>query len=151
MTDQPHPPRVAVVVCERVLQETDKAISAIRIVDKITINVAIADGEPLPTALAPSEIRFSVLAILKADEARGEQEIRIPVVTPSGARMGNDVVVTPVFRKPEDGANLIVNAALIVTEVGVYWVEVRWGKSDALLARTPLLIDVARQRLAPPQ
>jgi hypothetical protein len=70
--------------CERVLQEKDNVLSAIRIVDQINVQ-ALGDVAPedLP---AGSTIQSTLLVMLKAGDARGPQTIQVVIEDPAGGR-----------------------------------------------------------------
>jgi hypothetical protein len=69
---------IAFLLCEKLLNEADGVVSAIRIVDQITgpadAKPEIGDGITFPA--------LHLLAIVKAGDAKGEREIGLRLVTP---------------------------------------------------------------------
>ena len=119
----------AALVCEKVLQESNGVISAIRIVDRI-IFICGPDGQPL----VQREPIFFLIAF-KSGEARGSHPVEIIREEPSTTR--TTVVQAQMFFEGEDrGANLVVQAAFEPAEPGLYWFDVR--VNDRLLTRIPL-------------
>jgi hypothetical protein len=104
-------------VCDRVLQEQDGTISAIRIIDRATF-VAGDDGRPV-------EGRQPVVFLIafKSGAARGRFTVELLREKPSGEQ--GPVLQAPVFFEGEDrGVNLILNAIFEPDQEGLYWYDV---------------------------
>lgn len=105
------------VICERVLQEQDGVISAIRMVDRVFF-VADPDGNLLQ---AQHPIWF--LITFKAGAARGSYTVEIRREKPSGEE--GPLIQAPVlFEGEERGVNLIIQGAFEPDQEGLYWFEV---------------------------
>jgi hypothetical protein len=110
----------AALICERVLQEKDGVLSAIRIVDTFTIA-----RDELPTKGAPRVLGLSVLVILKSGALRGQSHLSLTIRDPDGKR--NDLQEWPVLLNgDENAAQLVLNLALGAEKLGLYWVDVVW-------------------------
>ncbi len=130
----------AALLCEKVLQEKDGILSAIRIVDRI---IATAQGSQPPVQMPPVLVNITALLMLKSGEVRGSDTIKVQPVAPSGLR--SPEISWPIFLEGEDrGANVILQVAFQAMEEGLYWFDVTF--KDELLTRIPL--RVVYQRLA---
>jgi Family of unknown function (DUF6941) len=130
----------AALLCEKVLQEKDGILSAIRIVDRI---IATAQGSQPPEQMPPVPVNITALLMLKSGEARGSYTVKIQPVAPSGFK--SPEVSWPIYLEGEDrGANIVLQIVFQAKEEGLYWFEVSF--KDELLTRIPL--RVVYQRLA---
>jgi hypothetical protein len=128
----------AALLCEKVLQEKDGIVSAIRIVDRI---IATAQGSGLPEQMPPLPVNVTVLIMLKSGEVQGSHTIKIQQVAPSGFR--SPEMSWPIFLEGNDrGVNLIVQISFQANEQGLYWFDV-YFKQD-LLTRMPLRVVYQR-------
>jgi hypothetical protein len=125
------------VFCERVLQEKDNVLSAIRIVDQINVQ---AQGNIAPEDLpAGSTIQSTLLVMLKAGEARGPQTIQVVIEDPVGGRREGpeqSVVFSP---GPAGGVNLIIPLMMQLSSAGLYWADVLINRR--LVSRVPLTVN----------
>lgn len=129
------------VLCEKVLQEKDGVLSAIRIVDRI---IHTAFGSETPEQMSPVPVNLTALLSFKAGAARGTRTIKWSPQAPSGQRLPE--MSFPAFFESEDrGINLVVNLAFQANEEGLYWFDVIL--EDQLLTRIPLRI--VYQRVTP--
>ena len=130
----------AALLCEKVLQEKDGILSAIRIIDRI---IATAQGSQPPEQMPPVPVNITALLILKSGDVRGSHTINIQPVAPSDFR--SPAISWPIFLEGEDrGANIVLQIVFQAKEEGLYWFEVTF--KDELLTRIPL--RVVYQRLA---
>jgi hypothetical protein len=101
--DNTGPFLTAAAICERVLQERDGVLSAIRIVDRITLTAAGEVPEHLPE-FPPHNL--TVLVSFKSGNARGRHTVSFRVEKPSGEE-GPALGEFPVlFEGGERGVNL---------------------------------------------
>jgi hypothetical protein len=129
VTDTGGPYLQAALICERVLQEQDGVVSAIRVIDRVYF-VTDAEGRPL----SPQH-PITLLITLKSGAARGSYSVRIEREKPSGERA--PVLEAPIFLEGEDrGANLVVAAAFEPDQQGLYWFDVLF--ENDLVTRIPL-------------
>jgi hypothetical protein len=125
--DGPH--LQSALVCERVLQEQDGVMSAIRIIDRIFFLLG-PDGQPVDAA---HPIIF--LISFKSGSARGRYTVTVEREKPSGERSGS--FQAPVlFEGEERGVNLVVNAQFEPDQDGLYWFDVLF--EDQRVTRIPL-------------
>lgn len=118
------------MICERVLQEQDGVVSAIRVIDRIFFILG-PDGQPLNP-----KHPITFLIMFKSGAARGRYSVQVEREQPSGHKSG------PLFEAPvlcegeERGVNLIVNATFEPEQEGLYWFDVLFeGKR---ITRIPL-------------
>jgi len=126
------------VLCEKVLQEKDGAVSIIRIVDRFTVMVA---GPAAPDEMPPGTIHTNLVVTLKSGFLKGRQNLRIVPTTPSGKRLSE--LSTGVLLEGDDrGVNAIFDLRLPVNEEGLYWFDVQLD--EQLLTRIPLRLVYQR-------
>jgi hypothetical protein len=131
----------AALVCEDLVQETgDLAISAIRLVNRITAH----DLTPKLGALVP--LPLVLLVSFKAGEVIGKRELSLYMVSPSGKRnqpssFGQRRILS--FAGGDTGAVTAVGLALEYEGDGTYWIDVRLdGRS---YSRIPLTFLTANR------
>ncbi|HEV7494472.1 hypothetical protein [Baekduia sp.] len=124
----------AALFCERVLEERDGVMSAIRIVDRLTII------QPEPPFIAA----VTAVISLKQGKAVGRYALGLRPEAPSGLQL-------PVFQAPvnfdggegDRGVSVVLPLQLEVEE-GLYWFDVLWIDDRAdhqeLLTRMPLRV-----------
>lgn len=126
------------VFCERVLEEKDGVLSAIRIIDRVTYRAVV----PRPSEeMPPFPLNVVALISLKGGRALGRHTLTLRATAPYGTagRQLPDFSVPVLFEGGEDrGVNVILNVAMQVTHEGVYWFDVKLD--DALLTRMPLRV-----------
>jgi hypothetical protein len=138
---------LAAVFCEKVLQERDGVISAIRIIDQLT---QAAAGPDPPQAMPPFLSELTMLVSLKAGDARGRHGVKIRPEAPGGFQLpAIEQAIT--FQAGAGGVNLIMQVALPIAYEGVYWFDVILTgprpQEDRLLTRIPLEVIYAPQRV----
>ncbi len=128
----------AAVLCEKVLQEKDGVVSAIRLVDRFVIT---ASGAQPPGQMPKINLAMTALIIFKSGDARGSRTVAIKPIMPSGRVLPETLL--PMFLEGDDrGANLIANIKLEVSEEGLYWFEV--SCNDDFVTRVPLRVVYQR-------
>jgi hypothetical protein len=122
------------VICERVLQEQDGVLSAIRIIDRLTQTV---QAPQLPEELPRVQFQCAILVVLKSGSARGRHQVEFVNEHPSGRR--NAVFSTSVLFEGEDrGNNLVVRASMEFDAEGLYWFDLL--VDGRLMTRTPFRV-----------
>jgi hypothetical protein len=130
----------AAFFCERLLEESDGVLSAIRIVDTVTIQ----DEERLSEAQAPL-INLTLFIAFKAGEARGSFDLTVVMEEPTDnpAHAQEQYSQTLDFYGTEDrGVTVIMPATMTVGEEGIYWFGIYLG--EQLVTRLPLRVVVLR-------
>jgi len=127
------------VFCERVLDEKDGVISAIRIIDRLTFT---ASGEKAPEKMPQVNLSVTLLVRFKSGDASGQYELKVKPISPSGKEL-------PTFTMPfmlgggELSANMILGYAASFEEPGLYWFEIMLG--DTLYTKVSLNVIYERK------
>ena len=135
-------------VCERVIQESDGVISAIRLVDTLTVQtIAIPKSPEAPQEGHPVNavqlFDLHVLVMLKAGELAGDFRIALQMRDPKG-KVVRLPVDAPVVFKGGDGVNLNFKFGLPNNgPEGQYWFDVLW--SGEILTSIPLMLKRAAE------
>ena len=124
----------AALLCEKVLQEKDEVISAIRLVDRITLT---AHASSSPETLPPLPVSLYALISFKSGNAKGRHTLKWVAETPSGIRLPEQLLSVH-FDGDDRGVNLVLNINMIVNQEGVYWFDIIL--EDQLITRIPLRI-----------
>lgn len=135
---------VAFLMCERVIvAEDDQTLSAIRIVDSISLPPDAAqqgrEGAELPA--------LKLLAIIKKGEASEEINLKLICADPTGKK---DTVGTSLVTMESDDpmmtTSLVTSVRVINIKKGIYWIELL--ANDSLIARTPLKVNILDEETA---
>lgn len=134
----------AAFFCERLLQEVDGVLSAIRIVDQVTAQ--FSDPRPTP-AVSTVPLSLTFLLSFKSGRARGTRHLVVemaPSDGPSPSRPSQEYQQTIVFDGPDDrGDTIIMPIAIHAAKAGTYWFNVYLDKR--LVTRVPLRVEVPGQ------
>jgi hypothetical protein len=129
--------------CERVLEEKDGVLTAVRIIDRFT-QVRPA---PSQSGFIPQPVSAVLLVMLKSGDARGSHELVIEVESPSGIRRPL-LSLSVLFEGEDRGVNVIVPLSFHPEEEGLYWFNVQ--TAYRLLTRMPLRVVFQTLRLQSP-
>lgn len=130
----------AACFCDRVIEDKEGVLSAIRIVDRI---IHRAHGQGMPAEMPKVQVAVTILIMMKSGAARGSNAIRIRAEAPSGMRLPE--LSLPVLFEGEDrGVSITLPMQMDVDQEGVYWFDV--SLNDVLMTRMPL--RVVYERLA---
>jgi hypothetical protein len=110
----------AAFLCERVLQEADSVLSAIRIVDRLTQS---AVGPDAPEEMPPLSMQLFALVAFKSGSARGSMQVDLRPEDPSGRQLGT-FGQTVHFEGEDRGVNMIVGFNFVAEIQGLYWFDV---------------------------
>ena len=124
----------AAFLCEKVLQEKDEVLTAVRIVDMLFVSIPAnmpSDAKPMIQATA-------LVAFKKASPGTEAEmhQVALRVCTPSGRQLPPlmaDIVFKPVDQL--SGFNLIGNLNIGVEEFGLFWLDVLLD--NELMTRIP--------------
>jgi hypothetical protein len=108
------------VFCEKVLQEKDGVISAIRIVDRMTI---AASGEGAPEKMPPIDIAIVMLVRFKSGSASGKYELKVKPISPSGKELATTTLPF-MLGGGELAANIVLNYTIKAEEAGLFWFDI---------------------------
>lgn len=128
------------IFCERVLQERDGVISAIRIIDRIT---RAASGPATPEEMPPVPVNLFVLLAFKSGSARGRHTVHLRPEDPSGLKLA-ETSLPILFEAEDQGAVITLNLGFEAQHEGLYWFDV--SLDEELITRMPL--RVVYQRLS---
>lgn len=137
-TDYIGPYLSAAIFCEKVLSEKDNVLSAMRIIDRITLTVS---GDAPPAKMPPTNVSVTALISFKSGEHRGSAEVKFVGRNPDHKVFATSVL--PILLEGDErGSNSIVNLNMQVNQEGLYWFDVLIG--ERLLTRMPLRIVYQR-------
>lgn len=110
----------AAFVCERVLQEQDGVLTAVRIVDTFTMS-SPEDGPQM----VPIGVELTLLVMLKSGDVQGSSHVELRLRFPSGKiqELGKHAIT---LKGGEHGANIIAKLRVPIKEYGLHWFEVYW-------------------------
>lgn len=134
------------VLCEKVLQEQDGVLSAIRIVDRFT---ARAVGAEVPDQMPTMTVEPTLLVIVKAGDARGRFALKLQPERPSGQKMPALDFYIRFDGAPDQGQALVLPMKMEVEEEGLFWLDLFFVAApgeEQLLTRMPLTIRYEPQR-----
>jgi hypothetical protein len=113
-------------MCERIIEDKEGVLSAIRIVDTFTVQ------SPPQGVLSPSVqpvVNLTLLVSFKAGEAKGKYDLKLRLHAPSGRTLKSkddqaDSIFPLVFEGlSNQGVNVVVNFQLPTAELGQYWFD----------------------------
>jgi hypothetical protein len=138
----------AAFFCERLLQEVDGVLSAIRMVDHVTAQVAEPESSD---RVATVPVRLTLLVSFKTGRTRGTRDLTVVLVPPDGpspAWPSQDYTQTILFEGPDDrGDTIIMPIAMSADRAGIYWFDVYLD--NQLLTRVPLRVEIPKQTPGP--
>lgn len=124
-------------VCQQVLYDQDALISAIRIIDTITVR-KLATAE---TAI----VELFVVVLAKSSAPRpSERTMRVDLIHPQGKRSELGSGVAKFNTSPDNdhpiGATLVIQIELAIRETGLYWINIEL--ENETVAKLPLTLSV---------
>ncbi len=131
----------AAILCDRVLEERDGVLSAIRIVELFGFAGSATVDSSSETERPPVGVPIALLLLvmLRALPSRGAT-LGLQLVNPSGRR---GKPTEPVHLEPAGsyrGVNARFEITFIATETGTHWLEVLLD--EALLTRVPFDVEI---------
>jgi hypothetical protein len=138
----------AAFFCETTIEDKkDGSLSAIRMIDTITVNLPPSAPPEILSGEQGLPIPIAGLLSFKTGGAPGEHTVRLIMHSPSGKTekaLEQTLQFTP---EPHGGANLRMNNVFMVKKGGLFWLHVFLdGKR---VTRIPLLISVQRAETPP--
>lgn len=124
--------------CEKVLAEKDGVLSAIRIIDRITVT---ASGAAPPEKMPQATIGITAFISFKSGFFKGSAEIKLVGRNPSQKVFAN-ATLPMLFEGEDRGATSVLQMNMAVNEDGLYWFDVLIG--DRLITRMPLRVIYQR-------
>lgn len=135
----------AALICERVMQEKDGTLSAIRIVDRAEIKIQTNDPNVKLQDVNPA-VQLTGLISIKSGPFKGKGMIRVDGESPSGKVV--HLADFPVDLVGDDsGQNFVLGIVIASQEDGLHWFNVHFN--DNLLSRIPLRLARALEQFVP--
>jgi hypothetical protein len=128
-------------LCEHILEEKDNVMSAIRIVDRYELTVP---SEAVDNSDAVFPLDINGLISFKSGGFKGQKELTITLINPSGEKPGNPFKAQLRFEGNEHGANVKLRFTLPAKEQGVYWLNIELD--GELMSRIPLRIIITQKQ-----
>lgn len=120
----------AAVFCEKVLQERDGVMSAIRIVDRFQFSGTEKE-------MAPKTLNATLLLIFKSGFFRGKLSIKLSPKSPSGKQLP-ELEFPALFEGDDRGVGIVAAMGFVAQEEGLYWFDVLL--QEQLITRIPLRV-----------
>ena len=122
----------AALLCERVTQGQDGAITIVRLIDRVVVRVPAATP---PNQIAPSNVWCHAVVILKTGSRPGNYTLRLVLRSPSERQLREfslGIVLPP---EPDQGVNIVMPIQFEASEEGLYWFDVRLDNEPLPLTR----------------
>jgi hypothetical protein len=131
--------------CDNVIQGADHSLSAIRIIDQITITLPADAPKDMPSEEKRLPVSVWALIVLKTGLAKKlNRKVRLVMHSPSGKSQTVGEHDVNLSSEPQGGANIRINVNIAIKEGGLFWLDVLLD--DAVVTRMPLAISVQRQQ-----
>ena len=125
----------AAAICQDVIEAKDGTLSAIRLIDVITLNL----GKPTdPNTPFSVSVPVTLLIALKSGQAKGKKLLSIALVDPKGVVFPSNQTFPLVLEGDEHGANVVIRTEVITNKDGLFWFDIRLD--GQLLSRQPLRV-----------
>lgn len=124
--------------CERILREGDGVLSLIRVVDRITHQVA---GPDAPRDMPEIRYPLTLAIVLKSGRARGRHELSITPQLPSGELL-QPMAMTVQLEGENRGVSVVNVIDIPYRQEGLYWFTIAFDGQT--LTRLPLEIRYSR-------
>lgn len=134
----------AAFLCEKVLEQKDGVLSAIRIVDRLTCDYAVS-AEKLSSEIPAVKAELAFLLILKSGQNPGETNIKIVLKKPDNSELPPLNHTIHLDSASNQGGNVVINSTFTFDQNGVWWFEV--SINDVSRTRVPLEVIFLRQAM----
>jgi hypothetical protein len=131
----------AALFCETVIEGKDGVLSAVRIIERATVEIQ-TDVPGIVATVTPA-IAVKALICIKSGPVKGNFNLNIFGQKPSGKRA--KLATFPlILEGGEQGQNFVVSITIAVDEEGLYWFDIMFD--DRLLTKIPItLLRVHKQ------
>ena len=113
----------AAFLCEKVLEQKDGVLSAIRIVDRFTYNYTASPENP-STGVTTFKAIFTFVLILKSGQNPGVTNIKIVPRRPDNSALPPLNQTIHLDTPSNKGHNVVINSNFTFDQKGVWWFEV---------------------------
>ena len=134
----------AALICERVIQEKDGVLSAIRIVDRAEVKVQTTEPNVNIQDVVPG-VQFNGLISLKSGSFKGSAVLSVEGQSPSGKTKSLGDYPVTLEGEDDNGQNLVLNLMIASKEDGLHWFNIRFN--GTLLTRIPLRLTRVLERV----
>jgi hypothetical protein len=135
----------AAVFCENILEDSDRTVSVIRIIDGVQIVLSPQAPADIPSPTHPFPVTLNILLIFRTGDSPGEHNLKLQTESPDGKRdVGLEQVVT-LSPEPNGGLSLKTLAGLAVHCNGVHLIDV--SLDGKLVTRMPLNVQITRAEM----
>lgn len=125
----------AAFFCEKVIEDEDGALSALRIVDACSIREVAAGDVPFER---PVIVSILALVILRSGDAAGPHELAVVPELPDGTRMDTESREVFLPEAPNGGTTMQFNVTFPAKQSGIFWLDV--FLDGKLSTRMPLMV-----------
>ena len=125
----------AAAICNDVIEAKDGTLSAIRLIDVITLKLSKPTDPNTPFSVP---VPVTLLIALKSGMAKGKKVLSISLVSPEGKVFPSNQTFPLVLEGDENGANVIIKTEVITNKDGLFWFDIRLD--GQLLSRQPLRV-----------
>lgn len=132
----------AAFFCESMMEDSSGKVSAIGILDTVTIYIAHDAPKNVPSEDTPLPLTQSLLVFFRGGDSPGKHQLRLVLTRPDGKRGKPTDREVELSKSLQGGINVRTHMAMSITMTGVYWLDVILdGK---LYTRVPLKVAVQR-------
>ena len=132
----------AAVFCDNVVRDEGGAMSAVRIIDHVTMTIPADAPKDVPSEEKRLIAEVQGLVAFKKGSAGRKHKLRLVMHSPSGKSQVMNEQDTDFKDEEHGGFSLRLKTMIAISEGGLFWMDVRLdGK---LMTRMPLRITVKR-------
>jgi hypothetical protein len=135
----------AAFFCENVIEDRSGALSAIRMIDKIDIDLDATAPPDFPSEENKLPVAVSAVLSFKTGDAPGKHTISAELIPPSGKKNQPFEQTGQFSEEPHGGANIHLKLIIKVVKGGLFWLNV--SLDGTLVTRMPLQITIRRTSL----
>jgi hypothetical protein len=132
----------AAVFCDSIVEGADGAMSAVRIVDQVTLTIPADSPPDVPSETNRLPVALWSLISFKRGSATKKHVVRLKVHSPSGEAQDIGEGEITFGDSQFSGANLRIRFQIAVKQGGLFWIDVKLdGKA---VTRMPLHVSIVR-------
>jgi hypothetical protein len=136
------------VFCDSVLRGEDGTMTAVRMIDKVTLTIPASAPQNVPSEENALLTSVEGLIGFKKGDAGTKHKVKLVMNAPSGKSKELKEQLAEFRSELHSGYNLRIKTTIAVTETGLYWLDVYLD--SVRMTRMPLLITVNRAEPEPP-
>jgi len=135
------------VFCDSVVRGEDGAMTAVRMIDRMTLTIPADTPSNVPSAEKAILANIEGLIGFKKGDSAVKHKVKLVMNSPSGKNQAVMEQPAEFGGEPNGGFNLRLRTTIAITETGLFWLDVYLdGK---LMTRMPLSVSVERAVPAP--